>query len=193
MEIKDQMGKTLMSATPGMLGRLEISKITTFLSTVGESRHLQQSSSWKQKSSNSDSSVSKRSASRCSETSHLLTEEPEVGVLFSFYHNNIRFYLFVGKMVWATAWTTSSKARRSNRAARQEEGLWWWTWSGRALTFHQVAISTWLFQSEFGDGMADDIWDGIFAEMTGESSTKETQKRKRQNSFASSFSDPMFR
>ena len=40
--------------------------------------------------------------------------------------------------------------------------------------------------------MADDIWDGIFAEMKGESS-KETQKRKRQNSFASSFSDPMFR
>ena len=48
------------------------------------------------------------------------------------------------------------------------------------------------FQSEFSDGLADDIWDGIFAEMKGESST-ESQKRKRQNSFASSFSDPMFR
>ena len=61
-----------------------------------------------------------------------------------------------------------------------------------ALPPSLTALWTFSFQSEFGDGLADDIWDGIFAEMKGESST-ESQKRKRQNSFASSFSDPMFR
>jgi len=101
--------------------------------------------------------VSKRSASRCSETSQTLTEEPEVK--------------------W---FEQQRELRRVKRDVPIEQHV-------KKRDFGDGPDP-----SEFSDGMADDIWDGIFAEMKGESS-KETQKRKRQNSFASSFSDPMFR
>ena len=40
-----------------------------------------------------------------------------------------------GEMVWATAWTTTSEARRSNWATCQKEGLRRWTWPGSSF-FH---------------------------------------------------------
>ena len=49
---------------------------------------------------------------------------------------------------------------------------------------------------DFGEGPqlsepAREIWDDIFADLSSEGKTN--PKRKRQNRFASSFSDPMFR
>ena len=95
----------------GMLGRLEISRTITFLSTVGQSstschqkchhtqllmaridipsnnHHLRHMINIQETMLNvfSNASVSKRSASRCSETSQTLTEEPEVAFMLLFY------------------------------------------------------------------------------------------------------------
>ena len=50
-------------------------------------------------------------------------------------------------MVWATAWTTTSEAGRSNWATCQKEGLWWWTWPGSALyhAWNSSLNTTFLF------------------------------------------------
>ena len=40
-------------------------------------------------------------------------------------------------------------------------------------------------------GPAEDLWDGILGEAAAQA--KDNPKRKRQNSFANTFSDPMFR